>query len=119
MLGGALDGKVGGGGGGGGADGGEGRGRGDGGKGGSLADMRNLVFMGTLVTAGNGRGIVYATGEATEFGALFRLMKTTEARKTPLQVREGERERESGRKREKGRNRELPTRVNHYAKSRF
>ena len=46
----------------------------------------NLAFMGTLLTSGNGRGIVYATGEASEFGALFRMMKTTEARKMPLQI---------------------------------
>ena len=35
---------------------------------GARLDSRNLVFSGTLVTTGTGRGLVYATGAATEIG---------------------------------------------------
>ena len=46
---------------------------------------RNSVFMGTSVAAGAGKAVVYATGESTEFGRIYRL--TTEAPQpmTPLQ----------------------------------
>lgn len=45
----------------------------------------NVAFMGTLVRCGSGRGIVVATGERSEFGAVFRMMADEEAPKTPLQ----------------------------------
>uniref|UniRef100_A0A6U4FFK0 Calcium-transporting ATPase n=1 Tax=Phaeomonas parva TaxID=124430 RepID=A0A6U4FFK0_9STRA len=52
----------------------------------ALADCRNMVFMGTLVTAGNGRAVVTATGMKTEFGATFAELRDMEDPKTPLQL---------------------------------
>lgn len=46
---------------------------------------KNVAFMGTLVRCGSGRGLVVATGERSEFGAVFRMMADEEAPKTPLQ----------------------------------
>jgi E1-E2 ATPase/Cation transporter/ATPase, N-terminus len=37
---------------------------------GGLADSINLAFMGTIVSAGGGLGVVYATGADTEFGRI-------------------------------------------------
>ncbi|KAJ3219381.1 High affinity Ca2+/Mn2+ P-type ATPase-like protein [Dinochytrium kinnereticum] len=51
----------------------------------ALAERRNIAFMGTLVRSGHGCGIVIATGQKTEFGLVFEMMKEVEARKTPLQ----------------------------------
>lgn len=45
----------------------------------------NIAFMGTLVCAGNGRGIVINTAIRSEFGEIFKLMQSEEAPKTPLQ----------------------------------
>ena len=36
----------------------------------SLADSSSLVFMGTIVSAGGGRGVVYATGTDAQFGRI-------------------------------------------------
>jgi magnesium-transporting ATPase (P-type) len=46
---------------------------------------RNLVFMGTTVAAGAGTAVVYATGQATEFGHIFRLAEQAPRQQTPLQ----------------------------------
>ena len=51
-----------------------------------LADRRNLAFAGTLITSGRGRGIVVATGPATELGQIARLAETAREPRTPLQV---------------------------------
>lgn len=53
--------------------------------GGGISCHRNMAFMGTLVQCGNGRAIVTSTGESSEFGALFQLMRGEESPKTPLQ----------------------------------
>lgn len=45
----------------------------------------NIAFMGTLVTAGKGIGIVVGTGHDTEFGQIFVMMNSLEKPKTPLQ----------------------------------
>lgn len=50
-----------------------------------ISDRRNIAFMGTLVRAGKGRGIVINTGEKSEFGNIFMMMQEEEAPKTPLQ----------------------------------
>src|SRR5579875_2609941 len=50
-----------------------------------VADRQNLAFAGTLVTAGRGRGLVIATGRATELGQTVRLAETAREPRTPLQ----------------------------------
>lgn len=49
-----------------------------------VADRRNMVYGGTLVTAGSGAGIVVAIGSETEFGEIHRLMGTVHPMATPL-----------------------------------
>ncbi len=49
-----------------------------------LGDRLNLAFSGTLVVAGQGRGIVVATGAATELGRITTLLSRVEAGTTPL-----------------------------------
>lgn len=50
----------------------------------SLADRRNLAFSSTLVTYGQGRGIVFATGGGTEVGRISDLVSTADVLQTPL-----------------------------------
>ncbi len=45
----------------------------------------NTVFMGTVITSGTGKAIVFATGEKTEFGKIAQLTTTTKQDPTPLQ----------------------------------
>ncbi|WP_078499990.1 cation-translocating P-type ATPase [Wenjunlia vitaminophila] len=52
---------------------------------GPALQARNCVFMGTDMVAGSARGVVFATGEATEFGRIFRLTAAAPRQKTPLQ----------------------------------
>ncbi len=52
---------------------------------GTIARRKNISFMGTLVKNGHGKGIVICTGENSEFGAIFKMMQSEEAPKTPLQ----------------------------------
>jgi hypothetical protein len=49
-----------------------------------LADRRNLAFTGTLVAAGSGEGVVWATGDATETGHIARLIAEAVDLSTPL-----------------------------------
>ncbi len=46
---------------------------------------RNCVFMGTSVTAGTGKAVVFATGLGTEFGRIYRLTAEVPAEPSPLQ----------------------------------
>lgn len=46
---------------------------------------RNLVFAGTNIASGSGRGVVYATGSVTEFGQVYRLAGSVEDEPSPLQ----------------------------------
>ncbi|MEN9661173.1 MAG: putative cation-transporting ATPase [Verrucomicrobiota bacterium] len=50
----------------------------------TLADRRNMAFTGALVTSGQGTGVVWATGDATETGHIARLVETAEELTTPL-----------------------------------
>ncbi|BDT91549.1 putative cation-transporting ATPase F [Nocardia sputorum] len=49
-----------------------------------VADRRNMVYSGTLVTSGSGAGIVVATGAVTELGEIHRLVGAAETLATPL-----------------------------------
>jgi magnesium-transporting ATPase (P-type) len=49
-----------------------------------LGDRSGMAFSGTLVTAGQGRGVVVATGAATEIGRISGLLSTVETLTTPL-----------------------------------
>jgi len=50
-----------------------------------LADRINMVYMGTLVTAGLGKAVVVAVGEGTELGTIQTLVSRSESRQAPLQ----------------------------------
>jgi len=52
-----------------------------------LGDRVNLGYMSTMVTAGNGIGVVIETGMNTEVGKIADLMATAEEPRTPLQRR--------------------------------
>ncbi len=49
-----------------------------------LADRTNMAFAGTLVTSGQGEGLVVATGDRTETGRIAALMAGTHKVETPL-----------------------------------
>jgi cation-transporting ATPase F len=49
-----------------------------------VADRRNMVYSGTLVTRGTGLGVVVATGSETELGEIHRLVGSAESLATPL-----------------------------------
>ncbi|WP_224387698.1 cation-transporting P-type ATPase [Pseudonocardia sp. ICBG1293] len=51
----------------------------------ALADRTNLVFAGTTVVAGRARGVVVATGTATELGTLTGLVVAARPPRTALQ----------------------------------
>ncbi|HEX6238600.1 MAG TPA: HAD-IC family P-type ATPase [Acidimicrobiales bacterium] len=51
-----------------------------------LAERRNMLYMGTTVVAGRARGVVVATGRATEVGRVAELVETAEAQQAPLQA---------------------------------
>jgi magnesium-transporting ATPase (P-type) len=50
----------------------------------SLGDRTCLAFSGTLVTAGQARGVVVATGAATEIGRISGMLSRVESLTTPL-----------------------------------
>ncbi|KFV70397.1 Calcium-transporting ATPase type 2C member 2, partial [Dryobates pubescens] len=50
-----------------------------------ITTLSNIVFMGTLVRYGKGKGIVIGTGENSQFGEVFKMMQAEETPKTPLQ----------------------------------
>ncbi|MGF1784319.1 cation-transporting P-type ATPase [Photobacterium swingsii] len=52
-----------------------------------LGDQVNMGFMTTIVTSGNGYGVVVGTGMQTEVGHIADMMTNTEETKTPMQVR--------------------------------
>jgi Ca2+-transporting ATPase len=51
----------------------------------ALGDRVNMLYSGTVVTRGRGLGIVVATGDETEMGAVVELVSVTKE-KTPLQA---------------------------------
>lgn len=52
-----------------------------------VADRRNMLYSGTLVTAGTGAGVVVAIGGETELGEIHRLMGTVRPVATPLTLK--------------------------------
>nr|XP_021396721.1 calcium-transporting ATPase type 2C member 2 [Lonchura striata domestica] len=52
---------------------------------GDITTLSNVVFMGTLVRYGKGKGVVIGTGENSQFGEVFKMMQAEETPKTPLQ----------------------------------
>jgi magnesium-transporting ATPase (P-type) len=54
-----------------------------------LGDRRNMAFSGTLVAAGHLRGVVVATGAATEIGRIGEMVSRVERLTTPLLERIG------------------------------
>lgn len=49
-----------------------------------LGDRNSMLFSGTLVAAGTGRGVVVATGLATEIGKISGMLEAVETLSTPL-----------------------------------
>ncbi|SEF82747.1 cation-transporting ATPase F [Saccharopolyspora kobensis] len=49
-----------------------------------VADRRNMLHSGTLVTAGSGAAVAVATGAATELGKIYLLLGAAEKLATPL-----------------------------------
>ena len=50
----------------------------------ALAERGNMAWSGTIVARGLGRGVVTATGDATEIGRIGRMLAQAEPRDTPL-----------------------------------
>jgi P-type Ca2+ transporter type 2C len=53
----------------------------------ALADRRNIVYMGTHITAGRGEAVVTETGMRTELGRIAGMIQTLHSEATPLQRR--------------------------------
>ena len=53
----------------------------------ALGDRKNLVYAGSTITTGRGRGYVVATGMQTELGKIAGHMRATPAIATPMQER--------------------------------
>ncbi len=52
-----------------------------------LAERKNMLFSGTAINRGTGKGIVVATGMETELGEISALVETSEEIDTPLEKR--------------------------------
>ena len=50
----------------------------------ALGDRTSMAFSGTLVSAGQGKGVAVATGQATEIGRISGMLADVEALTTPL-----------------------------------
>lgn len=51
----------------------------------ALADRLNMIYMGTMVTGGNGKAVVVATGRYTEIGKIQELVGEAQQPETPMQ----------------------------------
>ncbi|SMF87952.1 Ca2+-transporting ATPase [Paenibacillus uliginis N3/975] len=52
-----------------------------------LGDLKNIGYMGTMVSRGTAKGMVVRTGMDTEMGKIADLIQNTESQETPLQHR--------------------------------
>lgn len=50
-----------------------------------LAERRNMVYSGNYITSGNGKMVITAVGDHTEFGKIAKELTTSEKTSTPLQ----------------------------------
>ncbi len=53
----------------------------------ALAERSSMVYKGTLVASGSGRGVVIGTGRETEIGRIAELVQATQSEETPLENR--------------------------------
>ncbi len=53
----------------------------------SLGDRKNMIFMGTVINYGRGRGVVTTTGMQTQLGLIADMLQSVEDEGTPLQGR--------------------------------
>lgn len=51
----------------------------------SIGDQLNMAFMGTIIAAGNGKGVVVATGASTQMGKIAQTLAIPYEKPTPLQ----------------------------------
>jgi len=51
----------------------------------ALGDQLNMVFMGTVIASGNGRGVVVATGALSQMGKIAQTLAIPYEKPTPLQ----------------------------------
>lgn len=53
----------------------------------SIGDRKNMVFSGTIVSAGKGTGIIISTGMTTEIGKIANMVQTQHDTQTPMQIK--------------------------------
>lgn len=53
----------------------------------NLADRRNMVYMGSVISSGNGLAVVVDTGDKTEVGKISSLIESIEDEETPYQLK--------------------------------
>jgi len=53
----------------------------------SVADRRNMVFMGTHLTYGRGKAVVASTGMNTQFGKIAEMVQVVEREEIPLKLK--------------------------------
>ncbi len=51
----------------------------------ALAERRNMLYSGNIITNGRAKGVVVATGSNTEIGKIAQILEHTEKEETPLQ----------------------------------